>query len=199
MIRTPRMVLIGGLILGGVIFWRFPAADEAPEPEVPAVGTSPEPARTLGNKGATEDEAAVTPKPVAEKDPAIVAFWELPVDVPLIETAFRDGPPQSLRSFSVRLAPARSAEVDVASFEVLAEEEGVFSGTVRGQPDSQAVFSYVGLAYAGTVVLGAEQRAFYITATENGVMRITELDLTKAPTCGQPLLATQAPLTARAL
>jgi hypothetical protein len=84
-------------------------------------------------------------------------------------------------------------EVDVNRFEMINDDEGVYVGSVRGQRDSRAIFSYVGLAHAGTVVLPAEERAFYITATEFGQMRVTELDLTRAPLCGQPLLAV-APL-----
>lgn len=189
MIRTPRMVLIGGLILGAVAFWRLRTAEEAPEPEAPAVGTTPHPARITASTDERDPAAVAIPTPVAGSDPAIVALWELPVEVPLIEMAFRDGDPVWLRSFPVRLGPHRTAEVDVELFEEIGGEEGVFTGSVRGQPDSTAVFSYVGRAYAGTVVLGSEERAFYVTATEDGRMRITELDLRHAPLCGQPLLA----------
>jgi len=131
--------------------------------------------------------AAIAPASSGASETAVIAVHEITVAEPLFTTAQRAGDPMALPSFTVPLGGGRSVDVDVAHFEDLGVDERVYSGSVRGQRESQAVFSYVGLAYAGTVVLGDEQRAYYITATEDGRMRITELDLTRAPGCGAAL------------
>jgi hypothetical protein len=189
--RVSRRLILAAVAVGTVFtIWQFNPSDAtvttgpvATNGPVNSPETNVAPARTAG---------AGSTAPAAASPSAVVAFHEMTVDVPLLETALRAGEPAALRSFTVRLGPNRTAEVEVARYDELNDDEGVYAGTVRGAPDSQAVFSYVGLAHAGTVVLGAEQRAFYITATEDGLMRITELDLTRAPLCGQPLLAQAA-------
>lgn len=179
----------------GLVLWHFtPPAPDDPGiiPDGPTIGRAP--AATAAETTPVNGEAVVAyPESEAALDPvpgsAEVAFHEFSVDTPLIAVAHAGGDPADLPTFRVRLGPDRFADVDVARFDALNDEEGVYSGAIRGHPDSQAVFSYVGLAHAGTVVLPDEERAFYITATEEGLMRVTEVDLTRAPLCAPPLVA----------
>jgi hypothetical protein len=192
-----RFIAAALVVSGGVTAWLFvgsredsPRAREAVPVSSARTETRQTPAAVAPVVTATAPAPAKTPPGFGQ---GVVALHELPVDVPLIAVAQHAGDPSTLQNFRVRLGPDRFVDVDVARFDALNDDEGVYSGSVRGERDSQAVFSYVGLAHAGTVVLPDEERAFYITATEHGQMRITELDLNRAPLCGQPLLAQGAP------
>jgi hypothetical protein len=190
---TLRNLLIGLTVVAAIAVWHFGGLRDVAQTQ-PTDGVE---YSSSESDVTVETPPAPTPPPAtlaatASSTSAVVAFHELPVDVPLLALAQHAGDPATLQSFRVRLGADRFADIDVARFDALNDDEGVYSGSVRGERDSQAVFSYVGLAHAGTVVLPDEERAFYITATEGGRMRITELDLTRAPLCGQPLLPQHA-------
>jgi hypothetical protein len=96
--------------------------------------------------------------------------------------------PEAVQFIPLRIGPEREVLMEVRRFREVAPGEGVFIGLVAGNAYSTAVFSYVGEAFAGFVTLYDERRSFQITASEDGLMRVTELDLDASPGCAPPLL-----------
>lgn len=71
-------------------------------------------------------------------------------------------------------------------------------GEAEGRPGATVVVSYVGSSQAGVIYLPSEKRSFVISGGDDGNVRITATDLTRAPGCGvadtpSPLVQVPAP------
>lgn len=118
----------------------------------------------------------------------LVAEWSGPAPLSLRQAGERRGGSgdASPVRLPLRLGPHREGVVLVRGFTVTATGGGVFTGDLENHPGSTVVLGYEGDAVAGVVLLPAENRAFNYRAGDDGIWRVTELDTSQAPDCGQP-------------
>jgi hypothetical protein len=187
--------LLGLVILGVAIgrYTAFSAATFAPvcaKPR-PLSGASASPIPDLAAAPILPASATAAGQPAL--DPSVRGGWRGQFDTPLIALA-RANPTARLPVERIRLtlSPRESATILIDHFEAAGDSEGVFEGVVEGKPGSTVILSYVGLAQAGMVHLPAEGRAFRIRGTDDGAVRITEVDLHRAPECANCIAAVAA-------
>jgi hypothetical protein len=142
---------------------------------------------------ATSEVPGLPPEPA---DPTILGNWTGRFDPPLVELARSrlNGPVEVRERIRVPLSQSKAVTVAVDKFTALGADEGVFEGIVEGKSGSTVILSYVGLAQSGIVHLPAEHRVFRIRGNDEGIVNITEVDLTNAPDCApimpeRPMLA----------
>lgn len=131
---------------------------------------------------------------LSPEEQGVVGKWTRPTDGALARSVgeqIRAGFPSSAR---LELGPDRSDVLLITRTEDLGDNQGSVSGSLQGWPDSTVVLGYADGAVSGTVNLPHEQRSYIISQTEDGTLRVTELDLTQAPQCGEPPPAGGLPL-----
>ena len=158
-----------------------PSSSLAPAPS-PASAPAPTPA-----------PAAAAPLPQG-----IVAIWHGTLPLPLKQFIARQDPDAPV--------PAR-LELPVDDDTRLAlrfrrinfdgPDAATLLGEVEDHPGGTVVLSHVGNSHAGVIHLPDEQRSYVISGGEDGRIRITATDLTRAPDCApelpRPPLALLAP------
>ena len=156
-----------------------PLADPAPSPSLSAAPPAASPASAPLPQGIVAIWHGALPLPlkqfIARQDPdaPVPARLELPVD---------DDTRLALRFRRINFDGPDAATL---------------LGEVEDHPGGTVVLSHVGNSHAGVIHLPDEQRSYVISGGEDGRVRITATDLTRAPDCApelpRPPLALLAP------
>lgn len=192
-----RTFMVVGLLLGGscCLVWVYrPARPSEPVATVvsdQASGSGVQAAKSVAAQVISSADAAPAPLDAAPPTPAMrgmVAEWSGPAPVSLRQAGEQrrvsgDAAPARL---PIRLGPGREGVMLVRGFTVTSSGGGVFTGELENHAGSTVVLGYEGDAVAGVVLLPAEHRAFNYRAGDDGMWRVTELDTSQAPQCGQP-------------
>lgn len=161
-----------------------PAPNGGPACANVAEGPAPTPTASQAEASAALPPSSVpTPAAVAAADPAVRASLTTRFARPLreiVETAKTHRVPLHI---PLPLRQGETFDFHVQRIESPGSDDGVLVGEIAGHPGSLVVLSYVGLAQAGTIQLPAEGTAFRVRGTDDGAVRIDEIDLRKAPEC----------------
>lgn len=141
------------------------------------------PARTDTVATAANEDAAWTSAPLPTNDGALIGVWNRANETHLIEAVLGQTKVDYPGTLNLPLGPGRNEIFNVASIQYPEEGEGVLLGSIDRIPGSSVVLSYVGDSLAGTVIMPVEQRAFDLKRGDDGTLRVTEIDLTRAPEC----------------
>lgn len=161
-----------------------PVAPMTPAPAGPSAAEEPRRIAAVDEPVATDAESVWLESKPASDDPALLGEWARLGEARLVSDLRAQVAAPLPGTFPLALGPGRDFEVEVARVEQLNEREGVVVGRISGRPDSTAVLSYVGDAAAGTVHLPNSRRALNLYRTEDGLLRVIEIDLARAPECG---------------
>lgn len=164
-----------------------PALRASPLPPDPApVVVAPPPA-----PAPVEEFSGVTTSPVLPEaaSPGVLSYWHGRLLTPLRDRA--PAPDADLHlplRFAFPISATRQVRVRIDRHDETGADSGTFTGEAEDSPGSVVILSYVGLAQAGVVQLPGERRAFVINGDEAGHIRVTALDLDRAPGCTPPLI-----------
>lgn len=122
-------------------------------------------------------------------EPAIVSEWVRPGEATLVARLRAEIEASARGTLALSLGPNRDFAVRVLRVRDLGGDEGVVVGRIDNHPNSTVVLSYVRDAAAGTVHLPNSSRALNLYRTEDGVLRVIEIDLLRAPECGEAVVA----------
>lgn len=122
-------------------------------------------------------------------EPDVVSEWARPHERGLIAALRAEVAASKRGRIPLSIGPGREFELEVQRVQDLGGNEGVVIGKLVGRPDSTVVLSYVEDAAAGTVHLPNSQRALNLYRTEDGLLRVIEIDLSRAPECPVAIVA----------
>ena len=187
-----RLLAAFALCVLGVALWQTPAEHQEASSPPPSAVTASAPefqpragATTSSTETDRSEGVAVghSAENATQHDRAVIAEWVVRQETPLIESArARAGHPGN--RIRLDMGDRGAVAVVLKDLELLGEDEGVFTGSLEGRPDSVVVLSYVGNAQAGTIQIPSENRSINVQGTEDGLVRFTEIDLRHAPECG---------------
>jgi len=189
--RPAHLALVAALLLLGARLRHAstPVPDATGTTSATATAASPHPVL------AAETSPEPAPSPVAEPlPPGVTGVWHGRLDAPLSSLA-----PTATRDFTppvdivVPVSAGERIAVRLHRHDVTSPDGGTFVGEIPGHPGGTVVLSYVGAAQAGVVYLPDESRSFVISGGDDGRIRVTSTDLTRAPGCA-PESSRPAPL-----
>lgn len=132
----------------------------------------------------------ITAAPVLSEagSPGVISHWQGRLVTPLRDRAPEPDADLHLPlRFAFPLSASRTVHVRIERHDETAPDSGVFTGVAHDLPGSVVILSYVGLAQSGVVQLPGERRAYVINGDDTGHIRVTALDLDRAPGCTPPL------------
>lgn len=142
--------------------------EEAAAPDQTAVVKAPSP------------ERPIPPDGPFEKTPDLLGQESFRIDPPMQEIgkAWLDATGRS--DFSMPVTGGKELEIEVDRFEMIGENGGEFTGSVKGRPGSSVNLSYRGSSEAGVIRLPSENRLILIMPGQDGGVVVQERDLAMA-------------------